>query len=60
MSTAYVIFRGLHILGLNIDIKDVCVFTAPIFSGATALATYLLTKEVSFTTHQAAAPQTSL
>ena len=30
----------------KVHIKDVCVFTAPIFSGFTAIATYLLTTEL--------------
>ena len=33
-------------LGFTTHIQDVCVFTAPIFSGLTAIATYLLTKEI--------------
>lgn len=48
MTTAYIMYRALHLIGFYIDIKDVCVFTAPVFSGATALAAYLLTKEVGW------------
>ena len=33
-------------LGFTTHIQDVCVFTAPIFSGLTAIATYFLTKEI--------------
>lgn len=36
----------LHLLNLPIHIRDICVFLAPIFSGLTAISTYLLTKEL--------------
>lgn len=35
-----------HLLHLPVHIRDICVFLAPLFSGLTALATYLFTKEV--------------
>lgn len=36
----------LQLLNITVHIRDVCVFLAPIFSGLTAIATYLLTKEL--------------
>lgn len=46
MVTAGFIYRLLNDLNFTIDIREVCVFLAPFFSGATAVATYLLTSEV--------------
>lgn len=46
MITAGSIHWFLNALGFTTHIQDVCVFTAPIFSGLTAIATYLLTKEI--------------
>lgn len=36
----------LHALNIPVHIRDICVFLAPIFSGLTAISTYLLTKEL--------------
>lgn len=36
----------LHLLNIPVFIRDICVFLAPIFSGLTAISTYLLTKEL--------------
>ncbi|KAG5669929.1 hypothetical protein PVAND_000219 [Polypedilum vanderplanki] len=36
----------LHLLNIPVYIRDICVFLAPIFSGLTAISTYLLTKEL--------------
>ena len=44
MLTAGLMHSLSNFLGFSILIKDVCVFTAPLFSGLTALSTYLLTK----------------
>ncbi|ORZ04892.1 Oligosaccharyl transferase STT3 subunit-domain-containing protein [Absidia repens] len=46
MVTAAAIHNLLHYLHFPVDIRNVCVLLAPIFSGATAFATYLLTKEL--------------
>ncbi|CAO3622297.1 unnamed protein product [Cunninghamella echinulata] len=46
MVTAAAIHNLLHYLHFPVDIRNVCVLLAPVFSGATALATYLLTKEM--------------
>lgn len=36
----------LHALNIPVHIRDICVFLAPVFSGLTAISTYLLTKEL--------------
>lgn len=46
MLTSTLIFKILNFLNLTIDIREVCVFLAPLFSSFTVLVTYLLTKEV--------------
>jgi len=46
MLTAGLMHSLSNFLGFSVLIKDVCVFTAPLFSGLTALSTYLLTKEL--------------
>ncbi|KAF7728651.1 oligosaccharyl transferase stt3 subunit [Apophysomyces ossiformis] len=46
MVTAATIHNILHFLHFPVDIRNVCVLLAPVFSGATAFATYLLTKEL--------------
>lgn len=40
------IHYALQLLNISVHIRDICVFLAPIFSGLTAIATYLLTKEL--------------
>lgn len=45
MYTAAFMYHVLHFFGFMVDIRDVCVFTAPIFSMFTALSAYGLTKE---------------
>lgn len=46
MTTSAVVWHALHRIGLPVDIKDVCVMFAPLFSGITAWATYKLTTEI--------------
>ncbi|KAI6243432.1 Dolichyl-diphosphooligosaccharide--protein glycotransferase [Aphelenchoides fujianensis] len=46
MFTSGAIHYVLHALNFPIHIREVCVFLAPFFSGLTAIATYLLTKEL--------------
>ncbi|XP_013778011.2 dolichyl-diphosphooligosaccharide--protein glycosyltransferase subunit STT3B-like [Limulus polyphemus] len=46
MITSGAIHYVLSALNITVNIRDVCVFLAPLFSGLTALATYFLTKEL--------------
>ncbi|KAI9469671.1 MAG: Oligosaccharyl transferase STT3 subunit-domain-containing protein [Benjaminiella poitrasii] len=46
MVTAAIIHNILHFLHFPVDIRNICVLLAPVFSGLTAFATYLLTKEL--------------
>lgn len=47
MVTSGVIYHVLRLLGLPVDIRNICVLLAPGFSGLTALAMHLLTCEMS-------------
>lgn len=47
MVTSGVIYKLLRLLSMPVDIRNICVLLAPGFSGLTALATYLLTSEMS-------------
>ena len=47
MVTSGGIYHLLRLLALPVDIRNICVLLAPAFSGLTALATYLLTSELS-------------
>lgn len=49
MVTSAIIHNVLHYLHFPVDIRNVCVLLAPMFSGLTALATYLLTSELKDT-----------
>jgi dolichyl-diphosphooligosaccharide--protein glycosyltransferase len=46
MVTSSAIHYVLWLINFPIHIRDICVFLAPVFSGFTAIVTYLLTKEV--------------
>ncbi|CAH1998076.1 unnamed protein product [Acanthoscelides obtectus] len=46
MLTSGSIHYVLHLLHINVHIRDICVFLAPVFSGLTAISTYFLTKEL--------------
>jgi dolichyl-diphosphooligosaccharide--protein glycosyltransferase len=46
MVTSGVIYHILRFLTFPVDIRNICVLLAPAFSGLTALATYLFTKEM--------------
>eukprot|EP01059_Diplonema_ambulator_P033232 TRINITY_DN6861_c0_g2_i1.p1 TRINITY_DN6861_c0_g2~~TRINITY_DN6861_c0_g2_i1.p1 ORF type:complete len:708 (+),score=135.71 TRINITY_DN6861_c0_g2_i1:87-2210(+) len=45
MATASGIHYILGMLSVHADLRNVCVFFAPVFAGNTAVVTYLLTKE---------------
>ncbi len=46
MVTAGLMHYIVNLLNFPVHIREICVFLAPVFSGATAVATYLLTKEL--------------
>lgn len=46
MITSAAIYHVLHFLHITIDIRNVCVFLAPLFSSFTTIVTYHLTKEL--------------
>lgn len=46
MVTSAGIYHVLHALNVTIEIRNVCVFLAPLFSSLTVIATYHLTKEL--------------
>lgn len=46
MVTAGGIHNLLHMMNLPIHIREVCVFTAPVFSAFTAWSTFLLTRQL--------------
>ena len=47
MATAASIYWALEALLISVDIRNVCVFLAPVFAGFTSLATYWLTSEIT-------------
>eukprot|EP00055_Hartaetosiga_balthica_P006311 m.19611 g.19611 ORF g.19611 m.19611 type:complete len:719 (+) comp5139_c0_seq1:97-2253(+) len=46
MVTSSIIHKMLHFVHVNINIREICVFLAPLFSAFTTLATYSLTAEL--------------
>lgn len=46
MVTSAALYHTLHFFNITIDIRNVCVFLAPLFSSLTTIVTYLLTKEI--------------
>lgn len=44
--TAGTLYKLLHALNIPIHVQEVCVFTAPLFSGFCALAAYGFVREV--------------
>ncbi|GAB5037128.1 dolichyl-diphosphooligosaccharide--protein glycosyltransferase subunit stt3b, partial [Nannochloropsis oceanica] len=47
MFTAAAMYWVLNFFNVTVNIREVCVFCAPIFAGNTAIASYLLTYEVT-------------
>ena len=43
MGTSAIIYWTLHALSIPVDIRNVCVFLAPVFAAFTAIAAYLMT-----------------
>ncbi|KTW28524.1 hypothetical protein T552_01783 [Pneumocystis carinii B80] len=46
MVTSYIIYSIFHFFNYPIDIRNICVFFAPVFSSLTAIATYFFTKDL--------------
>jgi len=46
MVTSATIYHVLHFLNITIDIRNVCVFLAPLFSSLTTIITFIFTKEL--------------
>lgn len=46
MVTSGAIYHLLQLVNITVDIRNVCVFLAPLFSSFTTIVTYLLTKEL--------------
>ncbi|XP_072176036.1 dolichyl-diphosphooligosaccharide--protein glycosyltransferase subunit STT3A-like [Diadema setosum] len=49
MLTSAVIYHVMNFLHISIDVRNVCVFLAPLFSSLTTIVTYHLTKELKDT-----------
>ena len=47
MVTSGIIYHVLRLLSIPVDIRNICVLLAPGFSGLTAVASYLITSEMS-------------
>ena len=47
MVTSGIIYHVLRLLSMPVDIRNICVLLAPGFSGLTAIASYLITSEMS-------------
>lgn len=53
MGTSYVVHKILNMFHFTIQVRNVCVFIAPVFAAATAIASYLLTYEATRRTNTA-------
>lgn len=49
MITSTVIYNVLHFVNITLEIRNICVFLAPLFSSFTTIITFLLTKELKDT-----------
>jgi dolichyl-diphosphooligosaccharide--protein glycosyltransferase len=47
MLTAAIFYWALNFINISMNIRNVCVFIAPIFSANAAISSYLLTTEVT-------------
>ena len=47
MTTSAVLHWFLNAIGICVNIRNICVFMAPLYSGMTALAGYFMTKEAT-------------
>lgn len=46
MVTSAILYHAMHFFHITIDIRNVCVFLAPLFSSFTTVVTYHMTKEL--------------
>ena len=46
MLTSGTLYNVLHFFNIPVNIRDICVMLAPVFSGLTALVAYLFTREI--------------
>ena len=46
MLTSAALYHVMNWLHVSIDVRNVCVFLAPLFSSLTTIVTFLLTKEL--------------
>lgn len=46
MITSAALYHLAWLLNITLDIRNICVFLAPLFSSFTTVITYLLTKEL--------------
>lgn len=46
MLTSAALYHAMNFLHISIDVRNVCVFLAPLFSSLTTIVTFLLTKEL--------------
>lgn len=46
MVTSAILYHVMNFFHITIDIRNVCVFLAPLFSSLTTLVTYHLTREL--------------
>lgn len=49
MITSTVLFNILQFINITLEIRNICVFLAPLFSSFTTIITFLLTKELKDT-----------
>lgn len=49
MITSTVLYNVLHFIHITLEIRNICVFLAPLFSSFTTIVTFLLTKELKDT-----------
>lgn len=47
MITSYTIHRVLEIISIPVDIRNICVFLAPVFASFTAISSYFFAKEIT-------------
>ena len=46
MLTSAVLYHVMNFLHISIDVRNVCVFLAPLFSSLTTIVTFFLTREL--------------